>query len=218
MIKIVLARDFVKASGQSAASFPLSSQRQERADKLFSDQEKRRFIAAEMITSKLITQDFGISDIEICGHVSQKPYLKNHPDIGFNRSYCGDDLVVAISDTTQIGVDCEVIKTADDAVMKYFFTDCEQEFVKKCFNKNLAFTLIWTRKESYIKNIGEGLHFQWNLIDVTPKQLDWTHSPLSFRNDPINGFYINSYYFDDIVLSLCTQTDEAFPSVIQEWR
>ncbi len=218
MKNIVYVKDFIQLGESATASFTLSPERKERAEKLFSDQEKQRFIAAEQLTQKLIAQCFDITDVQICGQVSQKPYIKNHRDICFSRSYCGNGLVVAVENAERIGVDCEIIKPVDKAVIKYFFTEHEKNFVQNYEDQAVAFTLIWTRKESYIKCIGEGLHYPWNQLDVTPIQFNLAHFPISLKNDLVGDFYINSYLISDTVLSICSPNDDQFPSIIQEWR
>ena len=217
MKKIVFIKDFIHAYGDNSEQFILSPERQNRAEKLFSVLEKQRFVIAERITLDLIEQCFGVRNAEICGTVSKKPYIKNHRGICFSRSYCKDDLCVAVEDTERIGVDCEAIKRADESVMKYFFTDNEQKFVHRSPDKDLAFTLVWTRKESYIKCIGEGLSFRLDLLDVTPKQVALISSPLLLKNDNIGDLYVKSYIIDNAVVSVCSE-DDIFPAYVQEWR
>ncbi len=218
MKNVVYIPNLLTLFKEELSDFVLTPERQERAKMLFNDLEKQRFIAAEWATQKYLRQCFGITDLQICGKVSEKPYIKNHDDICFSRSYCGNGLVVAVENAERIGADCELIKPVDDAVMKYFFTEREKAFVQNSSDQDFAFTLIWTKKESYVKYIGEGLHYQWDLLDVTPAQLDLAHSPLSRKNDPVGDFYINSYLIENIVLSICSQNNDQFPSVIQEWR
>lgn len=218
MKKIVFIKDFINAYCDNAAGFAMSPERQRRAEMLFSNREQHRFITAERITLDLIQQCFGIDDAEICGMVSQKPYIRNHPDLCFSRSYCGDDLCVAVEDAKRIGVDCERIDKADASVMKYFFTDSEKIYVKRSPDPDLAFSLIWTRKESYIKCIGDGLRFRLDLLDVTPEPSASAGLPVLLKNDKLGDLYIKSYITDGAVVSVCSEIEDTFPMCIQEWR
>lgn len=218
MKKIVFIKDFINAYGEGAIDFILSPERQKRAEMLFSAQERQRFVVAERITQDLIQHCFDIHDAEICGMVSQKPYIKNQRNICFSRSYCGDALCVAVEDSERIGVDCETIKKADESVMKYFFTDNERAFVENSPDKNLAFSLIWTRKECYIKCVGKGLCFRLDLLDVTPNPIVTIDLPLFIKNDEIGDLYIKSYVLDGTVVSACSEIEDTFPMCIQEWR
>lgn len=215
MKKIVWVKNFLNAGNTS--SFTLSPERQHREDILFSVEEKQRFIAAEKITLALIDRFFGIQDVEICGMVSQKPYIKNHRNIGFSRSYCGSALCVAAEDTERIGVDSEEIKKADESVMKYFFTDKEKAFVNCCPNQDLAFALIWTRKESYIKCIGKGLCFPMDLLDVTPVKSNSISLPTAIKSAEFGDLFISSYRIDSAVVSVCSEKEDGFPQRLEEW-
>lgn len=215
--KIFYIKDFINACGKDTAKFTLSPERQKRAEMLFSTQERQRFIAAEIITLDIIGRCFGIHNVELCGTVSQKPYIKNCPDLSFSRSYCADALCVAVEDAKRIGVDAEMVKNADEFVMKYFFTEREKAFVESSSNRNLAFSFIWTRKESYIKCIGEGLRFRLDQLDVAPKQPASMYLPLPIRNDAIGDLYIKSYVLNRAVVSVCSEMEDTFPTCIREW-
>lgn len=216
MKKIIWIQDFLDVG--NAVSVALSSERQHRAEILFSAEERQRFLAAEKIVLMLLDRFFGIQDAEICGTVSQKPYIKNHQNICFSRSYCGDALCLALEDAKRIGIDSEEIKKADSSVMKYFFTDRERAFVSSCPNQDLAFALIWTRKESYMKCIGKGLCFPMDLLEVTPLKPDSIGVPTPIRSAEFGDLFISSYQTGDAVVSVCSEKEDGFPECLQEWR
>ncbi len=216
--KIVYIRDFVQRYRDAAEGFVLSPQRQARMERLSDDAQKLRFRTAEYLTTMLLRKTFCVPELQIQGEISKKPYIPGREDISFSRSYCESDLLIAIEDDGSIGSDCEKIKMPDDAVMKYFFTEGERSFVCSAEDRDLAFTLIWTRKESYMKCIGEGLCGSWALLDVTPHQMDWKYSPISLKNDAVGEYFMNSYRMGNTVLSICSRVNDRFPSVIQEWR
>lgn len=213
MKKILLISDFLSLFQQISPDFALEGERKIRSDMLCTDLERQRFLAAEWFTRSLCRGAFGTGNDQILGSAAQKPCFSHHHHVSFSRSYCADSLLIAAEDHAQIGADCEIIKSADDAVMRYFFTWNEQAFVKNARRPDAAFTLIWTRKESYVKCIGAGLQFPWNLLDVTPGQ-DFPPSP---QTDHVRDHWITSYLADNMVLSICSTRSDGFPSVIQEW-
>ena len=53
-----------------------------------------------------------------------RPYLKNYPQIHFNCSHSEELILIGITDSCQIGVDIELIKTRSDEndIAKNFFS------------------------------------------------------------------------------------------------
>lgn len=73
-----------------------------------------------------------------------KPYFDNN--LYFSISH-KDNITVLIINNSEVGIDIEKIKDYDKAILKYFFTEEEQEYIKT----NKDFYEIYTLKESYIK-------------------------------------------------------------------
>lgn len=216
---LILVKNYNKIFDLKNINFKLSPDRETRANIFDSEEKQKSFILAEKITADAICKTFCLDNIEICGKVGEKPYLKNFKNICFSRSYDENILFLGIEDAELIGVDCEKIKNVDYNLMKYFFTTNERIFVENSENKDFAFTLIWTRKECYIKYLGRGLEFSFDLLDTTPKscfQINLLNKPLFKQNDKINDLYINSFLIDDIVVSVCSKVNDEFPNVIKE--
>ncbi|GMQ56286.1 hypothetical protein AN1V17_06790 [Vallitalea sediminicola] len=182
---------------------------------LFADKlKKERFLAVEHATSKFASISFGIPVSNFSGGIGEKPYLKDYPDISVSRSYAGEYIVIAAERSYSIGVDCEAVQDFNSNIVKYFFTDRERKYIESSNDRNTAFTLLWTRKESFIKCIGRGIDYPINTIDVTPiKDIDNIHSdkPIFSENDKINDCYINSYIYEKLVISVCSDNNDAFP-------
>lgn len=212
MKRIFLIDNFADAFDPKEDKKFLSEERLRRLELLSGDVEKKRFAAAEKITLKILSSCFGIENAKIRGRVSQRPYISDYPDISFSRSYCGNTLCVAAEDSPQIGVDSEIVGKADFSVMKYFFTENEKNFVEKSADNDLAFSIIWTRKESFIKCLGKGLEFPIHELDVAPKQIITQDSPIYQENDEVRGLYINSYIIGKTVISMCSQVNDKFPA------
>ncbi|MBQ4119236.1 MAG: 4'-phosphopantetheinyl transferase superfamily protein [Clostridia bacterium] len=84
-----------------------------------------------------------------------KPYFENLPDFHFNISHSGNFQVIAISNRP-IGIDVERLKSVNPNVAKRFCKD-EYGYITEC-DSDYRFIEIWTKKEAYLKYLGEGLH------------------------------------------------------------
>lgn len=211
----MLINNFTNADIKKNSDFRLSPSRQHRAD-LLSEKEKERFISAEKITMNILSDCFSLKNPEIYGNAGEKPTIDNQEKISFSRSYSENILALALEDSEAIGIDSEKIKTADESIIRYFFTRREKEYIQNSGNKDFAFTLIWTRKESFIKYTGEGLKYEFNLLDTTPDRPVRKGQKLFDKNLYLNGLYINSYRIDHTVISVCSKVNDKFPLFIQK--
>lgn len=90
-----------------------------------------------------------------------KPYV-DAADFYYNISHGGDCVVIAYG-STELGVDVEVIEAGRhrEAVARKHFTSTEQSLLfddtANETERASRFTLLWTRKESYVKYTGQGL-------------------------------------------------------------
>lgn len=93
-----------------------------------------------------------------------KPYFADAQELYFNLSHSGD-YVAAIFAECEAGIDIERVRAAKTAVARRFFTEEEYRYMdnirledKAGDEPDMAFAFLWTRKESYIKAVGEGMH------------------------------------------------------------
>lgn len=93
-----------------------------------------------------------------------KPYLCGHPDIFFSISHCSKGIACAVSDSP-VGVDIEEIQYDRDVACQVLNAG-ELAELERSEEPDVCFTVIWTRKESYLKLTGEGLRD--NMKDVLP--------------------------------------------------
>lgn len=211
MKRLIVVTDFTKNKIGNDSTRILSKNRKKRAELLSSEEEVRKFLAAERITMAALTKFFSVDDPQIHGGAGQKPVIQNRRDLSFSRSYASNLLALAIEDKGEIGVDCEEIKKVDDSVMKYFFTKKEREYVEASKDQDFAFSLIWTRKESFIKCTGKGLHYGFHLLETVPEKRMEKGQKLFQDNDGVEGYFINSYRIENTVLSVCSERNDAFP-------
>ena len=85
-----------------------------------------------------------------------KPFFPDYPGIHFNISHCRRAVVCIISDKN-VGIDVECIDQFDQDLAQYISNPREFETIINSGNPALAFTICWTRKESYCKLTGKGL-------------------------------------------------------------
>ena len=90
--------------------------------------------------------------------------------IRFNVSNSGDLALYALTLRREIGVDLEQLKPMPDGldIAKRFFSAPENEVFAALPDevRELAFFRCWTRKEAYIKAVGEGLSMPLDRFDV----------------------------------------------------
>ena len=100
-----------------------------------------------------------------------KPGLPDWPGLGFNLSNSEDLALVGFLRDREIGVDVEFQKEMDDleSIATRFFSASEVAALAGVprERKKEAFFNCWTRKEAYLKAVGEGLAAPLNSFDVT---------------------------------------------------
>ncbi len=154
-----------------------SKARQQKADALKMQEDKERCIAAGLLlvyayktymkekTKELaLANSFGgcKTDIklpEIVIDKGGKPHFaldcKNEgAEVCFNLSHSGQYVLCAIGDQ-EMGVDLQQMVPVRESLVKRYFTDAEQQFVKNGAEK--AFAAVWTKKEAIAKLTGRGI-------------------------------------------------------------
>jgi 4'-phosphopantetheinyl transferase len=116
-----------------------------------------------------------------------KPVLPQH-NISFNLSHSGELALLAIARRGDIGVDIEVIDPAratGDIAARYF-SPAEQEQLQAFSGDERirAFFHCWSRKESVIKALGEGLLCPLHSFDVNLAEHE--ARLLAFRREDID--------------------------------
>jgi 4'-phosphopantetheinyl transferase len=91
--------------------------------------------------------------------------------IKFNISHSGGITLLAFARGREIGVDVEQVRSDFDvqAIARRFFSSSEQKHLADLpVEKSVeAFFRCWTRKEAYIKAIGDGLSLPLSQFDVS---------------------------------------------------
>jgi len=113
----------------------------------------------------------------ICGPKGKPELRDSSLLLRFNTSHSGQMTVYAFTLGCELGVDVEHLRKLDDSesIAKRYFSPGEVSdlLTLKADDKETGFFRCWTRKEAYVKAIGEGLtvpldRFQVTLLPETP--------------------------------------------------
>lgn len=134
-----------------------------------------------------------VCNIDFEKYKNGKPCLKKVKNFHFNISHSEYLLIIAFSNAN-IGVDVEIFREINLKITDRFFAEEEKEFVKE----KSDFFYVWTRKEAFIKQTGEGLK-----------------RPLSSFNS-LNMKNIKTFELKDGFISVCNKNAKAFTLEILE--
>ena len=160
----------------------LSQEERTRTERFHFDRDRRRFIVSQGYLRILLGRylDMRPKQIEFFRGARGKPDLKTsktvHPEaakLRFNLSHSHELAVYAVTKGREIGIDIEHIRPVSDAanIVKRFFSSQEQAaFFSLSEEQQIeAFFNCWTRKEAFIKAIGEGLFHPLDQFSVSLK-------------------------------------------------
>jgi 4'-phosphopantetheinyl transferase len=154
----------------------LSAGERRRASRFVFERDRRRFIIGRARLRHLLGVKLGVppDSVEFAYGAQGKPTLapKFAPaNLHFNVSHSRDVGVYALASGLPIGVDVEAIDPVPDAdlIAERFFSQRENEVYQTldAADKPLGFFNCWTRKESFVKAIGEGLTHPLDRFDVS---------------------------------------------------
>ncbi len=154
----------------------LSDDERDRADKLKVEDKRRQYIITRgtlrrrlALLTNIDPEDFVFEYLK-----QGKPVLTNDPrcvDITLNVSHSNEFALIAISRKHHIGVDIEKINHDSDPnqLVTRFFSKAEQSEFRALPEaiRAKAFCACWTRKEAFIKAIGDGITYGLDTFDVT---------------------------------------------------
>jgi 4'-phosphopantetheinyl transferase len=147
-----------------------------RADRFYFENHRNAFIVAHTALRQILSLYAGCAPREVAFSYGfkGKPDLSNELQkcgIRFNLSHSGDIALLAVARGASVGVDIELInsKFATDEVADRFFAAGETRRLGTLPpNERVdAFYACWTRKEAYVKALGDGLHEPLDSFEVT---------------------------------------------------
>lgn len=189
-----------------------------RAKRFHFDEHRERYIVARAVLRHILSEYTEIlpDKIEFVLGPRGKPYLKeNKWDLQFNVSHSHDQVVYALTNHLEIGVDIEKIEPHFDVeVAKRFFSPKEYaELMVLPEEKRIsAFYHLWAGREAVIKALGEGLYAP--LADFS---LDLSKEAQTIQL--INDDYHVEYFFVDEQYQAAFATPHIIQKVIhQQWK
>lgn len=151
----------------------LSLDERERANRFRFEKHRSDFVVARGLLRIILGRCVGIeaANIQFDYGAHGKPTLSDHPRISFNLSHSEDLVVYAIGSGQQLGVDLESVRTLEDmsqVAQSYFCSAEHREFlgVPEALRAR-AFFNCWTRKEAFVKAVGQGLSYPLHRFQVT---------------------------------------------------
>lgn len=154
---ILLVNDRLEELDINEAISILPKWRREKALKYIHDIDRRQSIAAWLLLRQACVDFLSLEDVpEIAFGEHGKPFFPSFPDIHFNLSHC-KEAVICVVDKRPVGVDIEGIHPLDEDVMHHVFNKDECDRIMASDSPGIAFSRLWTMKESLLKLSGEGL-------------------------------------------------------------
>jgi 4'-phosphopantetheinyl transferase len=175
-----------------ALSAHLADDERQRADRFVFERDRRKFIVGRGALREILAGYTGQAPAEIGFTYSStnKPSLVNRSAVGeleFNLSHSHECVLYALTRRRMIGVDVEWLRpipNADGIVARYFsVTEIESFQRLSPAQRDEGFFNGWTRKEAYVKALGQGIghpldQFSVSLIPGEPARL------YAVQNDP----------------------------------
>jgi 4'-phosphopantetheinyl transferase len=148
----------------------LDSCERAKAQRFLSQTDRRRYVVGHGKLRRILATYLPLQPeaITLAARIHGKPFIAGdgRHGIKFNLAHSGGYLLVAVNHGNEIGVDIEqwTDKVDYDAVLALCFSASERRVYRALpeERKKKFFYRLWTRKESFVKAVGEGLR-----LDVT---------------------------------------------------
>ena len=146
-----------------------------RAEQFYFEQDRKHFIASRGIVRMILGRYLGVEPkrLQFCYGKNGKPALANtfgKGNIRFNLSHSEGIALYAFTREHEIGVDIEHIRDISEMeqIAERFFSVRENAVFRALpkSKRKEAFFNCWTRKEAFIKAIGDGLSRPLDKFDV----------------------------------------------------
>ncbi len=183
---------YADVSGINAGTdgYILSDYRLDRLESVKSEKIRRQGIGAELLLNCAVTDVCPDISLPLDVHIGKngKPFLPDGPF--FSLSHSGSIAACAISDA-ELGLDVQFLHACSEDFVKRFFTASEHEHIINADDKDYAFTMLWSLKESYLKAVGTGLNEPLNSFSIVPGEVIrfFENSELGFWHSVVDGFH-----------------------------
>ncbi|HEX8149146.1 MAG TPA: 4'-phosphopantetheinyl transferase superfamily protein [Pyrinomonadaceae bacterium] len=150
----------------------LAERERERAGRFHFARDRRAFQVAKGATRQILAWYLNAEprSLSFSEGAYGKPYLQSC-DIRFNLSHSGGLALLAVAREREVGVDVEEVRELEDfaQIAERFFSPAESRKLRGVAGpaSATAFFNCWTRKEAFIKAVGEGLSHPLDTFEVT---------------------------------------------------
>jgi 4'-phosphopantetheinyl transferase len=160
----------------------LSEEEAERASRFRFDHLRNLFVITHGVLRHLLGRYLGLDPAGICFIYGDKgkPGVASEADLHFNLTHSDGVAAIAFTAGCQVGMDVEHIRSLADmpqiADQCFSSEEAEELMLLPAGERAGAFFRCWTRKEAYIKAIGDGLScaldsFRVTLLPEAPPRL-----------------------------------------------
>ncbi len=148
----------------------------DRANRFYFHKDRERFIAGRGMLRLILSSYVGVPPGEIIFTYGRrgKPELRRQdgqPAIEFNLAHSEGTAIFAITQDRAVGIDIESVKYEFpvESVAERFFSEVEVAALRSLPEQvqTIAFFKCWTRKEAFIKALGDGLSCPLRDFDVS---------------------------------------------------
>lgn len=145
-----------------------------RAGRYRSEVSRREYVQSRAVLRSVLARRLGVGVREVPLRIGPagKPRLPESR-MQFSLSHSDDIGVLAIAEDTPIGVDVEKIRYFPEAlsISEQYFAPGEMDITStESARSDEAFFRCWTRKEAYLKGLGEGLARPLNTFRIASEE------------------------------------------------
>jgi 4'-phosphopantetheinyl transferase len=168
----------------------LSKSERARLERFRFADHRRRFQIGHGALRSILGGYLGVHpvDLDFVAGPKGKPYLAGKGPY-FNLSHSGKLALIGIS-ATELGLDCEKVRHLESLgeIARKHFSESEFTALEALDGeaRQLAFYRCWTRKEAYLKAVGEGLSMPLDTFDVSVGEQPQLLACRDGREDPVN--------------------------------
>jgi 4'-phosphopantetheinyl transferase len=150
----------------------LSEEERARAERFVTPELRQRWSAGREFLRRALAAYAGCEPaaLSFVYGASGKPALKDGA-VRFNLSHCGPVALLAVTADMDIGVDVELVRPVPEMehIARRFFAPEEAAALLRLpeIEREQAFFACWTRKEAFVKCLGEGLSHPLDSFEVS---------------------------------------------------
>lgn len=142
--------------------------------------DRRVRVVAHRLLHQLLDEEFGLNldTLRVEHNEHGKPFFPDFPDAHFSISHCDVAVAVAVAHEP-VGIDVEMVTPLDLEVANRVLSADELRDVLAAPRPDVAFTRLWTVKESYLKMLGTGLVDDLPSLTIPTSRICTSVSPTS---------------------------------------